>query len=365
MKEVIVTHHSHLNNYGLSLLRGDLVGFRSCMLYSLEQDSGFVLRLLDGWSFLPETNGQNLGSSSKRWQVYAADIDISGDITIKDDKKIYFGTSKDASIQWDSSNSRLSINTLAEYTYYGSWMNNTVSHNFNYRRGYFNSNNGVVSGDNKMIYNYLVLSGNHDFTGTQACVYNYVADWAEAKVTHLYGDYCVVCHLLGDVHWAWGGLFEVQAHSASSSSHMDYGVGGDFRASTGGASYQTVSNLYGGRFSVSSQGHGDVTTMVGADMTLCVKGSGNVSYGYGIKIHNASVTGTGSLNKFYGLYIEEPTGASNNWSIYSAGGLNHFVGKVRSDDKFNVNGSDGVSGSFTTADSKTVTVSGGIITSIA
>ncbi len=43
----------------------------------------------------------------------------------------------------------------------------------------------------------------------------------------------------------------------------------------------------------------------------------------------------------------------------------HSSAKVRANTCFNVNGTDGVSGSFTTADSKTVTVTGGIITGIA
>lgn len=42
----------------------------------------------------------------------------------------------------------------------------------------------------------------------------------------------------------------------------------------------------------------------------------------------------------------------------------HVVGKIEATTAFNINGTDGASGSFTSADGKTITVSGGIITSI-
>lgn len=53
------------------------MGFRDCMLYCLEQDSGNVLRLLNNYSFVPESSGQDLGSDSKRWNAYLDEINTS------------------------------------------------------------------------------------------------------------------------------------------------------------------------------------------------------------------------------------------------------------------------------------------------
>jgi hypothetical protein len=57
------------------------------------------------------------------------------------------------------------------------------------------------------------------------------------------------------------------------------------------------------------------------------------------------------------------TAGGHKMYLDSSGNL-QATGKVRADNGFNINGTNGASGSFTTADGKTVTVSGGIITSI-
>ena len=112
-------------------------------------------------------------------------------------------------------------------------------------------------------------------------------------------------------------------------------------------------------------------------------------------LQNAS-TGSPTLNNYVGFDCTSVTVASGNtqafrgqiasgtnrWNCYMQGTAdNYFEGdsgfgtnapsekvhssaKVRADTVFNVNGTDGVSGSFTTADAKTVTVTGGIITAI-
>lgn len=94
----------------------------------------------------------------------------------------------------------------------------------------------------------------------------------------------------------------------------------------------------------------------------------------------------GDNNGTYGIYASSsgfytysgttPTGSSGSvggiWNFYGNAGFGiatplervHSSAKVRADSVFNVNGTDGVSGTFTTADAKTVTVTGGIITSI-
>ncbi len=107
-------------------------------------------------------------------------------------------------------------------------------------------------------------------------------------------------------------------------------------------------------------------------------------------------TGSPTVTNQFIFYADDPVVSGTNnyafysavnsgtgkWGFYSAGtadnyfngdtgfGLNnpsekvHSSAKVRADTVFNVNGTDGVSGTFTTADAKTVTVTGGIITSI-
>jgi hypothetical protein len=46
---------------------------------------------------------------------------------------------------------------------------------------------------------------------------------------------------------------------------------------------------------------------------------------YGLYLRSTSVwNGAGSIN--YGLYIEEPTGGTTNWALYSAGGVNYLNG---------------------------------------
>lgn len=47
-----------------------------------------------------------------------------------------------------------------------------------------------------------------------------------------------------------------------------------------------------------------------------------------INIDAPQNTGTGSISNYYGIYIQSPTAAANNYSIYSVGGKNYFGGDV-------------------------------------
>jgi hypothetical protein len=105
-------------------------------------------------------------------------------------------------------------------------------------------------------------------------------------------------------------------------------------------------------------------------------GSPTISIASGLKVEDLSFASTN-----YGTNLQLSSGV-NKWNVYAPGtadnylegdtgfGLNnpsekvHSSAKVRADTVFNLNGTDGVSGSFTTTDAKTVTVTGGIITAI-
>ncbi len=60
------------------------------------------------------------------------------------------------------------------------------------------------------------------------------------------------------------------------------------------------------------------------------KGSFTGLVGYGARIANPSVTGAGTIDTHYGLYIDTPNRGAANYSIYSAGGSNVFIGGINS-----------------------------------
>jgi hypothetical protein len=60
---------------------------------------------------------------------------------------------------------------------------------------------------------------------------------------------------------------------------------------------------------------------------------------YGIYVVNGYSNNTGTVTNAYGLYIEAIThGDTLNYTIYSAGGLNYFVGNVNTQDVYKVDG---------------------------
>lgn len=66
---------------------------------------------------------------------------------------------------------------------------------------------------------------------------------------------------------------------------------------------------------------------------------------YGLFMSNGSVTGTGTIDNRYHIYLETPLGGTANYSIYSAGGNNTFLGGINATPVGNVTPS---TGAFTT-----------------
>lgn len=94
--------------------------------------------------------------------------------------------------------------------------------------------------------------------------------------------------------------------------------------------------------------------------------------------HISVVRAGGTITDNYGVYIEDQSavGSGLNYAIRSLGGEVYHTGKIRTDDKYNCGGTDGVSGTFQvitdvrdnagTIEKKTrsLTYTGGIITTI-
>jgi len=102
--------------------------------------------------------------------------------------------------------------------------------------------------------------------------------------------------------------------------------------------------------------------------------SGKTTTGFKLRINNSEIAHgiyvdiTNTTNA-YGIY-SNVDGSVNNWAGYFAGGDVmiendlYVSGRITTNNPFAYESNVGVSGTFTTADSKTVTVNGGIITSI-
>ena len=72
---------------------------------------------------------------------------------------------------------------------------------------------------------------------------------------------------------------------------------------------------------------GSTTSQYGVNVETLATNSSTVGTNYGININTPTIT-TSTVNTNYGLYIANQTGATTNYSIYSAGGNNYFGGNV-------------------------------------
>ncbi len=124
---------------------------------------------------------------------------------------------------------------------------------------------------------------------------------------------------------------------------------GNVGIGAGGTSEPTV-NLYVGSFAGGLGGNTalevhDNCASAGTIGILATVIGGKTNDTYGIKIENMASSGTAGADKFglrirsdgvwtgagstnYGLYLEDITGGTNNYSIYSAGGANYFAGTI-------------------------------------
>jgi len=108
-----------------------------------------------------------------------------------------------------------------------------------------------------------------------------------------------------------------------------------------------INNAYGGRF------------FLGRDL-LGDTGIINVSDAYVLKLDNAN-NGLSATNH-YGLYIDEPTNGTNNYTIYTTGGTHRFGGNLDITGNITISGTvDGINISDHTVDTTTHGVVGSIM----
>lgn len=84
------------------------------------------------------------------------------------------------------------------------------------------------------------------------------------------------------------------------------------------------------------RGSGGLTYMSGTENTIFHYGNGNILNAYGERIRTPERSGSGTITNLYGLYIEDQSGASNNYAIRTGLGSVRFgdetaiVGKLYS-----------------------------------
>jgi len=75
-------------------------------------------------------------------------------------------------------------------------------------------------------------------------------------------------------------------------------------------------------------GSGSVGSLYGEYAELQNMGTGTVTNAYSLFIDNPQKASSATIANNYGIYIANQTAATNNYSIYSAGGQNYFAGNV-------------------------------------
>ncbi|MGH9607448.1 MAG: hypothetical protein ACRD3N_17300 [Terracidiphilus sp.] len=73
---------------------------------------------------------------------------------------------------------------------------------------------------------------------------------------------------------------------------------------------------------------GTITKAYGIYGQVNNSSTGTIATGYGAYIDTPTNSGGGHFSKYYGVYIAQPTVATTNYSLYSAGGTNYFGGSV-------------------------------------
>lgn len=119
-------------------------------------------------------------------------------------------------------------------------------------------------------------------------------------------------------------------------------VGQGMVSETHTAQSSTVGSLYGGLYSVTNRGSGTVSNMYGLNIATRNTGTGTTNNVYGLYINPSTMSSTGAMtNTFgayisnqgyagkttsYGLYVAPQSGSTSNYGIYSAGGNNVLLG---------------------------------------
>lgn len=100
------------------------------------------------------------------------------------------------------------------------------------------------------------------------------------------------------------------------------------RVSTGTSQSGTIGSVVGASGNVYHQGTGTLTYTSGVSAGINNTSTGIITNAYGVSVLSPVNSGGGTINNYYGIYVDTPTAATNNFSIYSNGGLNFFGGRV-------------------------------------
>jgi hypothetical protein len=139
--------------------------------------------------------------------------------------------------------------------------------------------------------------------------------------------------LAGQVYW----------NGTGSNNPVGFVIGGNFQATLQGTSgllgHMTgtrqaavsvspgvITNAWGGEFNIVNEGGGTMTTAVAGMFDGGNSGNSSIGTWYGGYFANPSIGG--GIGTSYGIYLESQTGATNNYSIYSAGGKSYFGGPI-------------------------------------
>jgi hypothetical protein len=90
----------------------------------------------------------------------------------------------------------------------------------------------------------------------------------------------------------------------------------------------TVTDLKGSQYNVNNYGPGTVVTATGSESDVSTYG-GTLTNAIGFAVKSPHVDG--AITNFYGLKVEDQTGATNNWAIKTGKGLNEFGDAVQFD----------------------------------
>lgn len=161
----------------------------------------------------------------------------------------------------------------------------------------------------------------------------------------------------------FGGFIQAQV-SSGNAQNLSAGLrGAKFLVEHNGTG--TVDKAFGSEYQVKNNSTGTITSAIALNIGATDNGGGGtVSTAIGMQIGDQSNGGSG-----FAIYIDA-TGVKNAISWQGDTNLYRSAANVlKTDDKFDANtyavaGTDGVSGSFTTVDGKTVTVTAGLVVSI-
>jgi hypothetical protein len=90
----------------------------------------------------------------------------------------------------------------------------------------------------------------------------------------------------------------------------------------------TVSGVYGLVGEVGNWSGGTLTGVNGLYVDVSNASTGTITNAAGVYVGPPGNWGGGTFTNYYGLLIAKPTAATNNYSIYSLGGLNFLAGPV-------------------------------------